>query len=91
MMNLLALIQTAVDTTSVMNKYADKWDANLQTVDQAGFMIQLLASNDLIYVVLAVTLIIWFVLLFYIVKTDRKVSKLEESLIQQTKNQEDET
>lgn len=90
MTNTLALIQnTAADTSSAMMKYADKWDASTQA-DQAGFIIQALGSNDLIYVVLAVTLIIWFVLLFYIVKTDRKVSKLEETL-SQAKQKKDET
>lgn len=91
MINTLALIQsTTADTTSAMLKYADKWEAGGHA-DQAGIIIQMLASNDLIYVVLTVSLIIWFVLLFFIIRTDRKVSKLEESLTQQVNNQENET
>lgn len=90
MINLSALIQTSVDTASVMQKYADKWDADVQA-DQAGVIMQTLASNDLIFIVLCVTLIIWFVLLFFIIRTDRKVSKLQESLTNQQNKQEDET
>lgn len=81
---------TRADTASAMQNYADKWEANTQA-EQAGVIMQALASNDLIYVVLAVSLIIWFVLLFYIIRTDRKVSRLEESLTQQADNKENET
>lgn len=90
MNNTFATVQTAVnDTASVMQQYADKWEGPVQA-NQASAFIQTMSSHGLIYVVLAVTLIIWFVLLFYIIRTDRKVSKLEESLIQQS-NQENET
>ncbi len=82
MKTFLALIQNVpADTTSVMKEYADKWDAPT-AAEQSGIIIQTLASNDLIYVVLAVSLIIWFVLLFFIIRTDRKLSKLEETIMQ---------
>jgi len=87
---MIAFIQSAADTSSAMAQYSDKWDASLQA-GQSGFIMQALASNDLIFIVLCVTLIIWFVLLFFIIRTDRKVSKLEKSLTQQENNQEDET
>ncbi len=80
----ISLQTTAADTSLAMQEYAEKWDAQAQA-EQAGVIMQTLASNDLIYVVLAVSLIIWFVLLFYIIRTDRKVSKLEESLNQSNK------
>jgi hypothetical protein len=41
-----------------------------------------MASHDLIFIVLGVSLIIWFVLLFFIIRTDRKVSQLEEMVKQ---------
>lgn len=91
MKNLLNLTQTtSSDTASAMQNYAEKWDASAQ-VDQSSLFIQTMASNDLILVVLAVTLIIWFVLLFYIIRTDRKISKLEKTLMQQTKKEDYET
>ncbi len=91
MKTFLAFIQNVpADTTSAMKEYADKWDAPA-AAEQSGIIIQTLASNDLIYVVLAVSLIIWFVLLFYIIQTDRKVSKLEETIMQQSSNNSNET
>ncbi len=36
-------------------------------------------SHDKIYVVLAVVLIIWFGLLFFLFRTDRKIDRLERS------------
>lgn len=69
--------QTAVDTLT--QSYSDKWEGAGQFEEASGFM-QMMASNDLIFVVLGVSLIIWFVLLFYMIKVDKNVSKLEESL-----------
>lgn len=68
-----------VDTLS--SSYGDKWAG---TADQMGSIIAAMASHDLIFIVLGVSLIIWFVLLFFIIRTDRKVSRLEETLNQQS-------
>ncbi len=68
---------SGVDTLT--QSYSDSWEGAGQFEEASGFM-QFMASNDLIFVVLGVSLIIWFVLLFYLVKVDRNVSKLEESL-----------
>lgn len=85
MNNFLALAQedtvAAVDTLS--SSYADKW-AGPESAEHAGTVVAALASHDLIFVVLAVSLIIWFVLLFFIIRTDRKVSHLEETLKNQS-------
>lgn len=91
MTHTLIFIQSVADTTAAMQKYADKWNPNLEQAEHSGYIMQTLASNNLIFVVLCVTLIIWFILLFFIIRTDRKVSKLEETLINQEKKQEDET
>ena len=65
----------AVDTLS---KAADpKWKA-LSQMSQSTSIIQDMASHNLIFIVLGVTLIIWLVLLFFIIRLDRKVSQLEE-------------
>lgn len=68
---------TAVDTLTT--SYSGKWEG-VAGIEQSSGFIQMMASNDLIFVVLGVSLIIWFVLLFYLIRVDRKVSKLEESL-----------
>jgi len=68
---------TAVDTLT--QTYSDKW-SGVEGIENASAFVQMMASNDLIFVVLGVSLIIWFVLLFYLIKVDRKVSKLEKEI-----------
>lgn len=82
--NIQDSTKTAVDTLT--NSYSGKWEG-VEGIEQSSGFIQVMASNDLIFVVLGVSLIIWFVLLFYLVRVDRKVNKLEESL----KKESDET
>ena len=85
MKKVLAHVQE--DTTAVVDtlssSYGDKW-AGAESAEHAGTIIAALASNDLIFVVLGVSLIIWFVLLFFIIRTDRKVSRLEETIQNQS-------
>lgn len=69
----------AVDTLT--ESYSKKWDGTTG-LDQADPVIQAMASYDLIFVVLGVSLIIWFVLLFFIIRVDKKVGKLEEEIEQ---------
>lgn len=71
----------AVDTLS--KTYSEKWQAG-SGFEDASPVIKVAASNDLIFIVLGVSLIIWFVLLFFIIRVDKKVGKLEEE-IEQTK------
>jgi hypothetical protein len=68
---------TAVDTLT--QSYSDRWEG-VEGAEQASAFIQFMASNDLIYVVLGVSLIIWFILLFFMIRVDRNVSKLEEAI-----------
>lgn len=82
--NIQDSIKTAVDTLTT--SYSGKWEG-VEGIEQSSGFIQIMASNDLIFVVLGVSLIIWFVLLFYLIRLDRNVSKLEESL----KEKSDET
>ena len=67
----------AVDTLT--ESYSPKWDGTAG-LDQASPLIQTAASYDLIFIVLGVSLIIWFVLLFFIIRVDKKISKLEEEI-----------
>jgi len=71
------LQETSVDTLT--SSYSDKW-AGVENTEQASAFVQFMSSNDLIFVVLGVSLIIWFVLLFFMISVDRKVSKLEKKL-----------
>lgn len=69
--------QTTVDTLT--SSYSDKW-AGVENPEQSSAFIQFMTSNDLIFVVLGVSLIIWFVLLFFLIRVDKKVAKLEKSV-----------
>lgn len=68
---------TVVDTLT--QAYSDIWAGN-ETVEPANALIAFMYSNDLIYVVLGVTLIIWSVLLYFMIRVDRKVASLEEKI-----------
>jgi CcmD family protein len=72
---------TAVDTLT--QAYSDKWQA-MSDITETGF-IGTMASEGLIYVVLGVTLIIWFVLLTYLFVVDRRIARLEQKLDQTSK------
>lgn len=64
---------------SLSNRYSERWEG-LEGIEESSSFIQLMGSNDLIFVVLGVSLIIWFVLLFYMIKIDRNLSKLEKKI-----------
>ena len=68
---------TVVDTLT--QAYSDVWLGN-ESVEPTNAFIAFMYSNDLIYVVLGVTLIIWSVLLFFMIRVDRKVASLEEKI-----------
>ncbi len=63
-----------VDTLT--KAYSDKWSG--AELEQTNAFLKVMYSNDLIFVVLGVTLIIWAVLLFFMFRVDRKVSALED-------------
>jgi len=67
----LALIQTDTLTES----YADKWKG----AGDSG-LLAFMNSNDLIFVVLGVSLIIWFVLIFFLIRLDKKIDNLEQKV-----------
>jgi type VI protein secretion system component VasF len=76
-LSLLTLIlQTAAQDTS---SFAPKWQGT-ETAQHSSAIISTMASHNLIFIVLGVSLIIWFVLLFFIVRTDRKVTHLEKQV-----------
>jgi hypothetical protein len=72
---MIQLDSTAVVDT-LTQAYSDIWQP-IESSNNNAF-INVMASNDLIFVVLGVTLIIWFVLLYYMVKIDRRLGKIEQ-------------
>ena len=65
-----------IDTLS--KAYSDKW---ITTVNQGeGFFASFMSSNNLIFVVLGVTLIIWTVLIVYLTRVDKRITMLENQL-----------
>lgn len=70
-------------TDTLSESYGDQWQAGEQ-INEAPAVIQWLSSNDLIFVVLGVSLLIWLVLLFFIFRLDMKVGKLERKLEEET-------
>ena len=67
---------TSVDTLT--QAYSNIWAGTESVAPNA--IIAFMYSNDLIYVVLGVTLIIWIVLLYFMIRVDRKVASLEEKI-----------
>lgn len=71
------MLQTSnADTLS--SAYSDRWEGAATGAESDFFLIEFLASNELIFVVLFVSLIIWFVLAFYLVRVDKKIDALEQ-------------
>ncbi|MFH5831231.1 hypothetical protein ACG2F4_06055 [Halalkalibaculum sp. DA3122] len=66
-----------VDTLT--ETYSQKWEGT-SGMENAGVLMQTAASYDLIFIVLGVSLIIWFILLFFIIRVDKKVAKLEDKV-----------
>ena len=65
-----------IDTLS--KAYSDKW---MTTVNQGeGLFASFMSSNNLIFVVLGVTLIIWTVLIVYLTRVDKRITILENQL-----------
>ena len=78
-LNLLLTIMLFfnVQTDTLTQAYSDKWDG---TAQDEGAFVDFMTSNDMIFVVLGVSLIIWFVLLFFITRTEKKLAIIEASL-----------
>ena len=88
-----SLIQAQTDTASAADTLTQSYSSNWEgsgAFEHASPAIQAAASNDLIFIVLGVSLIIWFVLLFFIIRVDRKVGQLEHELKQSKNTQQDE-
>ncbi|MBP3192632.1 CcmD family protein [Natronogracilivirga saccharolytica] len=72
---LFVLAFTVSDTLSAA--YGDTWEG-VQDPEYGNVFMQAMASNNLIFVVLGVSLIIWFVLVAYLIRLEKKLERLEE-------------
>ena len=59
--------------------YGDEWQG-VQGAEQGNLIMQAMASNNLIFVVLGVSLIIWFVLIVYLFRLEKKLNDLEKKI-----------
>lgn len=84
------LNNSMVQTDTLSESYGDQWQAGEQ-INEAPALVQWLSSNDLIFVVLGVSLLIWLVLLFFIIRLDMKVGKLEKKLEENPEEDSDKT
>lgn len=73
--NIITLIAVVADTLT--EAYSDLWQG-VQDPEHGNVIMQTMASQGLIYVVLGVSLIIWFVLIAYLLRLDNKISRLEQ-------------
>ena len=80
MLTLLSFLFFQLQDSSVVfdtlsQAYSDKWMAN--SLESEGLFTSFMNSNNLIFVVLGVTLIIWTVLIVHLTRIDKKLSVLE--------------
>lgn len=80
-------IQAQEDTVAAVDTLSDSYEGWEGTAgfEDASMFVQAAASYDLIFIVLGVSLIIWFILLFFIIRVDKKIGRLEDE-IQQSQN-----
>jgi len=76
--NFITLIVTVLADT-VSAAYSDLWQG-VQDPEHGNVIMQAMASQGLIYVVLGVSLIIWFVLIAYLIRLEKKLDRLEQKL-----------
>ena len=70
--------------------YDSIWGGTTMPVSPPSALDQVMLSNDKLYVVLAVVLIIWAGLIFFILRTDRRISSLERTIEDRIHEDEDE-
>ena len=81
LINLLFLLLLSVSDT-LASAYGDTWEG-VQDPEYGNVFMQAMASNNLIFVVLGVSLIIWFVLVAYLIRLEKKLDRLEQKQTEQ--------
>lgn len=69
--------EPGLDTLS--QAYAEKWEGAEQAAQRGPVWVRVLGGNDLMPVVLTVSLIIWGVLLTYLIRLERRLKRMEQS------------
>jgi len=75
---------------SVSTAYDSIWGGTNLPAAPPSPLEQVMLSNDKLYVVLAVVLIIWLGVIFFILRTDRRISDLERSIGDRIHEKDDE-
>jgi len=65
------------NTDTLSQVYDSKWEAS-EGFEQDSSIIQWFSSNELVFVVGAVSLIIWIGILYYLIRIEKKLSLLEK-------------
>ncbi len=75
-------LQTLADTTqaAASTAYDSLWSQPDAPLQAASRLDQVMLAQDKLYVVLAVVLIIWLGLIFFLFRTDRRLARLERTL-----------
>lgn len=78
------MLQTSPPDT-LLQPYEESASSELQTLTemptaQPDALERLMVQNDKLPVVLAVVLLIWFGLLFFLFRTDRRLTRIEQNL-----------
>ena len=68
------------DTTGASTAYDSVWAGQSVPVQESTGLERVMLAQDKLYVVLAVVLIIWIGLGFFILRTDRKLARLERKV-----------
>lgn len=70
------------DTTSLgaSSPYDSVWSSTEVPVQQREGLEKVMLQEDKLYVVLAVVLIIWMGIIFFLYRTDRKIDRLERNM-----------
>jgi hypothetical protein len=77
-MSLIITLLLFFQTSDTLSKaYDAKWEAS-EGFGQDSSIIQWFSSNELVFVVGAVSLIIWIGILYYLIRIEKKLNLLEK-------------
>ena len=68
------------DTTGLSTAYDSVWATSEVPVQERTGIERVALADDKIFVVLAVVLLIWFGIVFLLLRTDRKIDRVERKL-----------
>ena len=78
--DMQAIQDSLRDSESISTAFDSIWTSGDVPIATLSRLEQIMLSNDKIYVVLAVVLLIWIGFIFFVYRTDRRISQVERSL-----------